>query len=94
LQFVYFYRCDASLDAFRPNPAEVDALVRITIDDVLLVMSGQRTSAPVEVLDAVTRATGVAVATREELSRTFDRYLYRVAIAARGFLDGEPHFSV
>jgi isopentenyldiphosphate isomerase len=94
LQFVYFYRCDAPLDAFRPNPAEVDALVRINIDDVLLVMSGQRKTAPVEVLDAVSRATGVAVATREELSRTFDRYLYRVAIAARGFLDGEPHFSV
>jgi len=94
LQYVYFYRCDAPLETYRPNPAELDALVRVNLDEVLLVMSGQRKTAPVEVLDAVTREAEFAVATRQDLNRTFDRYLYRVAIAARQFLDGDRHFSV
>ena len=94
LQYVYFYRHDAPLDSYRPNPAEVDALVRVSIDEVLLVMRGDRRGASVEVLDAVTLETGFAIASAKELSRTFDRYLYRVAIAARQYMDGAPHFSV
>jgi isopentenyldiphosphate isomerase len=94
LQQVYFHRRDEPLDTYRPNPAELDALVRVEIIDVLRVFRGESTEAPVQVLDATSLETGVASASRQELSRSWDRYLYRVAIAARQFLDGEDYFSV
>ena len=63
-------------------------------DDMLELASGSIESAKVDVLNVETLVVESGVLNRSELTRSADRYFYRVAIAARLFLDGERHFSV
>jgi isopentenyldiphosphate isomerase len=94
IQHVFFVRNDAPLSTYRPNLAEIDALVELGIDDALELLSGQRDRITVDVLDAATLAVGQQTFERTEFGMQLDRYVYRVAIAARHFVAGEKHFSV
>jgi isopentenyldiphosphate isomerase len=94
IQDVFFARNDAPLSDYRPNPAELSALLRIEIDDALELFGGYQESAAVDVLDASTLEVGTGRVDRTDFASLFDRYVYRVAIAARSFLVGERHFSV
>lgn len=94
IQHVYFVRNDAPLSTYRPNRAEIDALVELDINRALDLLSGDRDLVTVDVLDATTLAVGQQTFARPEFGVQLDRYVYRVAIAARQFLMGERHFSV
>ena len=94
IQDVFFVRNDAPLETYRPNPAELSALMRISINDALELFAGYADAAAVDVLDASTLESGTDRVTRDDFAALFDRYVYRVAIAARSFLAGERHFSV
>ena len=94
IQEVFLWRDDRPLAAFAPNPAEVAALVRFPLDDLLPFLSGER--------DEVRGASFAPGASRvEALSArlddfipTVDRYFRRVVIAARSALRGERYVSI
>jgi hypothetical protein len=69
-------------------------LVRITVDDALELLSGNQHEARVQTLDAATLRVRQGTITPADFGVQLDRYVYRVAIAARRFLAGERHFSV
>jgi isopentenyldiphosphate isomerase len=94
IQDVFFVRRDGPLDVFAPNSAEVSGLVRLGTADALEMFSGDRSVAAVEVMDAESRRIARSTIDRAEFGAQTDRYVYRVAIAARAFLAGERHFSV
>lgn len=52
LQDVYLVRIDRALADYRPNPAELEALVRITLPDVLKVCGNPQTSVSASALQA------------------------------------------
>jgi len=53
LQDVLLYRDDRPLDTYRPNPAELEGLVKLAVADALAIFSGQASSAEAEILRAV-----------------------------------------
>jgi isopentenyldiphosphate isomerase len=77
LQDVFLYRDDRPLDAYRPNPAELEGLVRVPVRDALAIFSERVESADVVVLDATTRDVRPFVISGENLlpARYFDYYL-------------------
>jgi isopentenyldiphosphate isomerase len=93
VQSVLLLRDDRSLDAYRPNPAEVTALIRFPIDQLLDFLSGDAEAIAGVALghDGNTEA---ALITRDRFIPNVDRYFYRVAIAARSALRGERHVAV
>jgi isopentenyldiphosphate isomerase len=94
IQDVFFGRRDVPLAAFRPNPAELSALVRVRIDDLLALFAGGRSEIPAESLDAISGDITQVEIARAEFGRQVDRYVYRVAISARQYLADERHFGV
>jgi isopentenyldiphosphate isomerase len=94
IQDVFFVRNDAPLTEYRPNLAEIAGLVRMTVDDALELLSGNQDEARVQTLDAATLRVRQGTIARADFGVQLDRYVYRVAIAARQFLAGERHFSV
>jgi isopentenyldiphosphate isomerase len=94
VQDVFFARDDRPLADYRPNPLELAGLVRVAIDDFLGLLAGELTSIDVEVLSSANRAVTLGTISPADFNRAADRYLYRVAIAARALLNGERHFSI
>jgi len=52
LQDVFLYRNDRPLGDYRPNPAELEGLVRIALPDAVAIFNGQAISAEATILDA------------------------------------------
>ncbi len=52
LQDVFLYRDDRPLGNYRPNPAELEGLVRFPVADAIAIFSGQVTSVEATTLDA------------------------------------------
>jgi isopentenyldiphosphate isomerase len=77
LQDVFLYRDDRPLDAYRPNPAELEGLVRVPVGDALTIFSERVAAAHANVLDATTRDVRPFVISGENLlpSQYFDYYL-------------------
>ena len=94
IQHVFFARNDGPLSIYRPNLSEIDELIQIGISDALELLSGQTERIRVAVLDAATLAMRPGALDQQAFGVQLDRYVYRVAIAARQFLAGERHFSV
>lgn len=88
IQEVHFLRRDAKLDEYRANANEVDAFVRVPIDDAIDLFTGERT-----LVYAKRTSSGSGSVEEIDLSidyfiPTLDRYFLRVALAARQFLAG------
>jgi isopentenyldiphosphate isomerase len=82
LQDVYLYRDDRPLEAFRPNPAELEGLLRIRLDDALRLFAGEVTSVPAHILDAHTLDVRHGEAnTSMFLATSIDRYYLRAVLA-------------
>jgi isopentenyldiphosphate isomerase len=95
LQDVYFVRDDRPLAEYRPNPAELDALIRVPLGEFLDLLAGHRASAPTEIISSHDYQVSRDVLTMADFPRRpIDTYRYRVAIAASSMLRGERHFSV
>ena len=52
LQDVFLYRDDRPLGEYRPNPAELEGLVRVPVADAVAIFSGQSTSIKATTVDA------------------------------------------
>ena len=94
IQDVFLLRDERPLSEFRPSAAELSALVRVQLDALLEFLAGTRDS-----VTARSISPGQSVDVSTELRAgdfilQIDRYFYRVAIAARQFLNGEQHISV
>ena len=94
IQDVFLVRCDMPLDAYRLNAHEVSALVRLAIDDLLALFAGETDAIPAISFDGETGLIAPMQVERHEFGKQLDRYLYRVAIAARSYLAGDRHFSI
>ena len=94
IQDVFLVRCDAALDTYRLNSHEVSALIRMRIADVLRLFTSEVDTIEATSFDGETGVVGQVQIQRHEFGRQLDRYLYRVAIAARSYLSGETHFAV
>ena len=88
-------RDDRPLAEYRPNPAELEGLIRVPLEELLDLLAGHRTSAPTEVLSSHDYQVGRGALTEADFpARSIDTYRYRVAIAARSWQKGDRHFSV
>lgn len=88
-QEVLLARIDQPLTVYHPHPDEVDAVVRIPLEEVLALLDDGRPEASARLLavgsEHVTQLTVVA----SDFIPTVDRYQLRVAVAARDLLRGE-----
>jgi isopentenyldiphosphate isomerase len=94
IQDVFLLRDDRPLGIFRPNPAELAALVRFPLATLVPFLAGESAEIDGESLapDA-TRAQPIT-ARIDDFIPTIDRYFLRVAIAAQQALHGERYVAV
>ncbi|MGN6485178.1 MAG: NUDIX hydrolase [Thermomicrobiales bacterium] len=95
LQEVFLLREDAPLTAYHPNPAEVDALVRLPLAATLDFLGGFHDRVEGESLCVRTGACSAVTITANDFVPTIiDRYYYRIAIAIAAVLRGDRHIAV
>lgn len=89
LQEVYLLLDDRPLTAFRPNPAELAALVRFPLNALIPFLAGDATEVGgASIQPGGSDATPI-IASAGDFIPTVDRYALRVAIAARNLLRGD-----
>jgi isopentenyldiphosphate isomerase len=94
LQDVFLLRDDRPLTAYRPHPAELAALVRVDLNDLLALLGGEARTAEADVFapgDRESRRSSVGLG---DFIPTIDRYFYRVAIAAAAAHRGDRYLAV
>jgi isopentenyldiphosphate isomerase len=94
LQDVFVLTDDRPLTGYRPHPAEVAALVRFRLTDLLPVLAGEASTLEGDVL-----RQGCHESSRETFHATdfpmrIDRYFYRVAVAVTNALRGDKYVAV
>jgi isopentenyldiphosphate isomerase len=94
LQDVFLLRDNRPLTAFRPSPAELAGLLRISLDGLLDCVAGNLDRIPAFWIETGSRTVEETVVDRAELNVRLDRYVYRVAIAVERFLAGKRHVAV
>ena len=94
LQAVLLWRDDRPLPAFRPNPAEVDALISFPLPALLAFLADETATIAATVLPTGASEPTIATFATDAFIPTIDRYFYRVAIAAAAVLRGERHVAV
>jgi len=94
IQDVFLVRDDRPLTTFRPNPDELDTLVRLDVERVIALFSGEEDAVEGIELDAATLATRRGLIRLSDFPPTIDRYPLKVALAARAHLCGEPVIAV
>ena len=94
LQDVFLLRDDRPLTAYRPNPAELAALVRCPLGPLLNFMAGERETFTVRSIAPGSSVIENGVVSRDDMVVRLDRYVYRVAIATERYLAGERHIAV
>lgn len=94
LQHVLLLRDDRPLTAWRPDAAEVDALVRFPLAPLRDFLAGEATTIAGEVLPAAGGLPRPTLFGPVAFIPTVDRYFYRVAIAAAAVLRGDRHAAV
>lgn len=94
LQDVFLLRDDRPLTDYRPEPAELAALVRFPLPPLLDLLAGTRKTVTAETIAPDTDAIAPAEIGPGDFIPTVDRYFYRVAVAASLALRGEPHIAV
>ncbi|MCD6057918.1 MAG: mutT/nudix family protein [Thermomicrobiales bacterium] len=94
IQDVFLLRDDRPLEDFRPNPAELAALVRFPLQTLVPFLFGESRDIEGESLaPEATRATPMT-ARMDDFIPAVDRYFLRVAIAAQHALRGERYVTV
>lgn len=92
LQDVFLYRDDRPLDGYTPNPAELEALVRLPLPQTIALFAGEVTEIQGLFLHAAdgTLAPGMIDTTRYQATAV-DRYYLRAALAIAREIRGEPY---
>ena len=95
LQEVFLYRDDRPLGDYRPNPAELEALLRLRLSDALALFSGASSCIPAQTMSAQTGRIAEGEITPEMLVPCgVDQYFLRVAVAIDRLLRGEWYIVV
>lgn len=94
LEEVYLLRDDRPLGDYRPDPVEVDALVRVPLERWLALLFGEEESVAGTALLAADRTTEPLTITPEQLAPAPDRYFARVAVACHRSLARERYIVV
>jgi isopentenyldiphosphate isomerase len=94
LQDLFLLRDDRPLEDFRPNPAELAALVRFPLETLLPFLAGEPASVAGEAIAPEEARAQPIMAHPEDFVPTIDRYFFRVAIAAERALRGEQFVAV
>lgn len=94
LQEVFLLLDDRPLAAYRPNPAELAALARFPLDDLLPFLVGETTEVHGEAITPGAIDTQPVVAHPDDFIPSVDRYTLRAAIAARNVLRGDRYVAV
>jgi isopentenyldiphosphate isomerase len=94
LQDVFLWRDDRPLHRYLPNPAELAGLVSIPIDGLLSLLRGDLQIIPALFMGTSGPAALPVELTIDDLIPNVDRYVYRVAIAAKMALRGEPDIAI
>ena len=94
IQDVFLLRDDRPLQTFRPNPAELAALVRFPLQTLVPFLAGVTGEIVGE--SWVPEATGAEpISARiDDFIPSVDRYFLRIAIAAQHVLRGEHYVAV
>jgi isopentenyldiphosphate isomerase len=94
IQNVFLLRDDRRLETFRPNPAELAALVRFPLETLVPFLAGEDSEVNGEsIAPGATRAKPIT-ARSDDFIPSVDRYFLRVAIAAQLALRGERYVAV
>lgn len=95
LQEVFLLREDAPMGSYRPNPAELEGIVRLPLHDTLEFLAGNLAEMRGIQLCAQTREISVVTITASDfVPSLIDGYYYRVAIAIAAALRGDRHVAV
>lgn len=94
LQDLFLLEDDRPLTEFRPHPAELAALVRFRLADLLPVLAGSAGSLPGQVLLPGACDVVRGTFTAGDFVSTIDRYFYRVAVAVANALRGDQYVAV
>jgi len=91
LQDVFLYRDDRPLDGYRPNPAELEGLVRLFLTDALAIFGGDATSAEATILDAASLTVKpITVTSAILLPQRYHPYYVRIGEAIADIVRDEP----
>ncbi|MEA2526718.1 MAG: hypothetical protein QOF01_2748 [Thermomicrobiales bacterium] len=94
LQAVFLLRSDRPLTAYRPDPVELAALVRVPLAGILALFSDDAQTINADaLLPGAAALTSVTIGP-DDFIPNIDRYFYRVAIAADLILRGVRHAAV
>ncbi len=94
LEEVYLLRDDRPLTAYRPNPVEVDGVVRVGLPAWVAFLFGETASVPGQAMLASTRVIEPIDIASDQLIALPDRYYERVAVACQRVLAGERYVVV
>lgn len=99
VQFAFIHKSDLPLTAFRPNPAEVTALVEVPVPDALDLFTGRRTETTAKALcNQRCHPNEAWIAEQRVRAEDFvaqaDRYFYRVCVQTDLLYKGYPHVSI
>jgi isopentenyldiphosphate isomerase len=94
LQDVFLLCSDRPLTDYRPDPAELAALVRMPIDGVLSLFAGDVNAVEAQALAPGSPILDSATIGLDDFIPNIDRYFYRVAIAAASVFRQERQVAV
>ena len=94
IQDVFILRDDRPLEDFRPNPAELAALVRFPLETLLPFLAGEDAEIHGDAIAPATTRTEPVSARIDDFIPTVDRYFLRIAIAAQNVLRGDRYVAV
>jgi len=94
IQDVFLLRDDRPLETFRPNPAELAALVRFPLQTLMPFLAGETGEIDGESFSPRATQAKPITARSDDFIPTVDRYFLRVAIAAQLALRGECYVAV
>jgi isopentenyldiphosphate isomerase len=94
IQDVFLLRDDRPLEDFRPNPAELAALIRFPLETLVPFLAGETAEIGGESRTPAATRVEPITARIDDFIPTIDRYFLRVAIAAQQVLRGELYVSV
>ena len=94
IQDVFLLRDDRPLESFRPNAAELAALIRFPLETLVPFLAGDGCEIDGEALAPAAMRAEPITARIEDFIPTVDRYFLRIAIAAEHVLRGERYVAV
>ena len=94
IQDVFLLVDERSLTDYRPNPAELSALVRFPLAALIAFLAGEESSLQGESISAGAEASELVLVGVDDFIPTVDNYSLRIAIAAANVLRGDRYVMI